>query len=114
MGIVIPKEKGPTIMFIGILKAELPNWTDLTVKQHIWTIDQFLMINRTERLMLLRLGAIRLTAEEAKEAIMEELHLDTHDMVTPRTKTDRHFRISVVRANDPDHPLERPGFKFFK
>eukprot|EP00972_Heterocapsa_arctica_P087087 12838270-Heterocapsa_arctica.AAC.1 len=60
-----------------------------------------------------RLGAIRLTAEEAKEAIMEELHLELHDMVSSRTKTDRNFRISVVRANDPDHPLVRPGFKFF-
>eukprot|EP00972_Heterocapsa_arctica_P027097 3984987-Heterocapsa_arctica.AAC.1 len=60
--------------------------------------------------MLLRLGAIRLTAEEAKEVIMEELHLESHDMVSPRTKTDRNFRITAVRANDPDHPLERPGF----
>eukprot|EP00972_Heterocapsa_arctica_P075404 11123083-Heterocapsa_arctica.AAC.1 len=73
MELVIPKEKGPTIM--------------------------------AERLMLLRLGAIRLTTEEAKEAIMEELHLELHDMVSPRTRTDRNFRISAVRANDPDHPL---------
>eukprot|EP00972_Heterocapsa_arctica_P063752 9405669-Heterocapsa_arctica.AAC.1 len=29
-------------------------------------------------------------------------------------KSDRNFRISVVRANDPDQPRERPGFKFFK
>eukprot|EP00972_Heterocapsa_arctica_P077419 11419055-Heterocapsa_arctica.AAC.1 len=61
-------------MFIGMLKAD-PNWAELTVKQRIGTIDQFLMNNRTEILMLLRLGAIRLTAEEAKEVIMEELHL---------------------------------------
>eukprot|EP00972_Heterocapsa_arctica_P023887 3518170-Heterocapsa_arctica.AAC.1 len=45
---------------------------------------------------------------------MEELHLELHDMVSPRMKTDRNFRISAVRANDPDHPLVRPGFKFFK
>eukprot|EP00972_Heterocapsa_arctica_P018199 2688870-Heterocapsa_arctica.AAC.1 len=64
--------------------------------------------------MLLRLGAIRLTAEEAKEVIMEELHLDLHDMVSPIMKSDRNFIISAVRAYDPDHPLERPGFKFFK
>eukprot|EP00972_Heterocapsa_arctica_P088113 12993300-Heterocapsa_arctica.AAC.1 len=47
------QRKGPTIMFIGMLKAELPNWADLTVKQHIGRIGQFLMSNRTERLMLL-------------------------------------------------------------
>eukprot|EP00972_Heterocapsa_arctica_P089034 13130388-Heterocapsa_arctica.AAC.1 len=29
-------------------------------------------------------------------------------------KSARNSRISVVRANDPDHPQERPGFKFFK
>eukprot|EP00972_Heterocapsa_arctica_P069287 10238514-Heterocapsa_arctica.AAC.1 len=60
-----PKEKGPTIMFIGMLKAD-PNCADLNVKQRIWKISQFLMNNWTERLMLLRLGAIRLTTE-AKE-----------------------------------------------
>eukprot|EP00972_Heterocapsa_arctica_P101750 14991406-Heterocapsa_arctica.AAC.1 len=60
------KEKGPTIMFVGMLKAE-SNWADLTVKQRLGTIMHFLMNNRTERVMLLRLGAIRLTAEEAKE-----------------------------------------------
>eukprot|EP00972_Heterocapsa_arctica_P009240 1362961-Heterocapsa_arctica.AAC.1 len=75
MELVIPKEKGLTIMFIGMLKAE-PDWVDLTVKQHIGTIGQFLANNRTVILMLLRLGAIRLTAEEAKEVIMEELHLE--------------------------------------
>eukprot|EP00972_Heterocapsa_arctica_P001328 194406-Heterocapsa_arctica.AAC.1 len=61
-----PKEKGPTIMFISMLKAE-SNWADITVKQRIGTIIQFLMNNRTQRLRLLRLGAIRLTTEEAKE-----------------------------------------------
>eukprot|EP00972_Heterocapsa_arctica_P067731 9999822-Heterocapsa_arctica.AAC.1 len=59
---------------------------------------------------LLRLGAIRLTMEEAKEATMEELHLDHHYMVSPRMKSDRNVGISVVRANDPDQPQERPGF----
>eukprot|EP00972_Heterocapsa_arctica_P104417 15389583-Heterocapsa_arctica.AAC.1 len=33
-----------------------------------------------------------------------ELHLESHDMVSPRRKTDRHFIISAVRANDPDRP----------
>eukprot|EP00972_Heterocapsa_arctica_P030374 4472687-Heterocapsa_arctica.AAC.1 len=41
MEIEIPKEKRPTIMFIGMLKAELPNWADLTVKQHIGSMDNF-------------------------------------------------------------------------
>eukprot|EP00972_Heterocapsa_arctica_P049717 7315162-Heterocapsa_arctica.AAC.1 len=64
---------------------------------------------------LLRLGAIRLTMEEAKDAIMEELHLDHHFMVPPsRMKADRNFIISVVMTQDPDQPQERPGFKFFK
>eukprot|EP00972_Heterocapsa_arctica_P056332 8310320-Heterocapsa_arctica.AAC.1 len=81
-------------MFIGMLKAE-SNWADLTVKQTIGKIVQFLTNNRTERLMLLRLGVIRLTAEEAKEARMEELHLELHDIVSPRTKTDRNFIISA-------------------
>eukprot|EP00972_Heterocapsa_arctica_P049865 7333988-Heterocapsa_arctica.AAC.1 len=52
--------------------------------------------------------------EEAKEAILEELHLEQHFMDSPRTKSDRQFRISVVRANDPDQAQERPGVKFFK
>eukprot|EP00972_Heterocapsa_arctica_P057120 8428527-Heterocapsa_arctica.AAC.1 len=41
MELVIPKEKPPTIMFIGMLKAE-SNWADLTVKQNIVKIEQFL------------------------------------------------------------------------
>eukprot|EP00972_Heterocapsa_arctica_P035550 5231881-Heterocapsa_arctica.AAC.1 len=45
---------------------------------------------------------------------MEELHLDHHFIVSPRMKADRNFRISVVMAQDPDQPQERPGFKFFK
>eukprot|EP00972_Heterocapsa_arctica_P067805 10011148-Heterocapsa_arctica.AAC.1 len=59
---------------------------------------------------LLRLGEIRLTMEEAKEAIMEELHLGHHFMISPRMKADRNFIISVVMAHDPDQPQERPGF----
>eukprot|EP00972_Heterocapsa_arctica_P108004 15906351-Heterocapsa_arctica.AAC.1 len=35
MEMEIPKEKGPTIMLICMLKTELPNWADLTVKQTI-------------------------------------------------------------------------------
>eukprot|EP00972_Heterocapsa_arctica_P090902 13410959-Heterocapsa_arctica.AAC.1 len=65
MELVIPKEKRPTIMFIGMLKAE-SNWVDLTVKQKIWTIGQILTNNRTERLMLLRLGAIRLIGRRSE------------------------------------------------
>eukprot|EP00972_Heterocapsa_arctica_P001397 204636-Heterocapsa_arctica.AAC.1 len=72
------------------------------------------MSTRTEILMLLRLGAIILTTEEAKDVITEELHLGLHDMVSPIMKSDRNFIISAVRTYDPDHPLERPGFKFFK
>eukprot|EP00972_Heterocapsa_arctica_P048213 7110011-Heterocapsa_arctica.AAC.1 len=60
-------------MFIGMLKTE-PNWAELNVKQRIVRIGQFLMSNRTERFNLLKLGAIRLTAEEAKEVISEQLH----------------------------------------
>eukprot|EP00972_Heterocapsa_arctica_P024628 3632494-Heterocapsa_arctica.AAC.1 len=37
LGAMTPKEKGPTIMFIGMLKAE-SNWADLTVKQRIVNI----------------------------------------------------------------------------
>eukprot|EP00972_Heterocapsa_arctica_P051369 7555611-Heterocapsa_arctica.AAC.1 len=29
-------------------------------------------------------------------------------------RSDRNFRISAARAYDPDHPLERPGFKLYK
>eukprot|EP00972_Heterocapsa_arctica_P105244 15506863-Heterocapsa_arctica.AAC.1 len=32
--------------------------------------------------------------EEAKEAILEELHLDLHFMVSPKLKADRNFNIS--------------------
>eukprot|EP00972_Heterocapsa_arctica_P021222 3124266-Heterocapsa_arctica.AAC.1 len=62
---------------------------------------------------LLRLGAIRLTMEEAKEVIMAEMQLDHHHMDSRRTKTDRNLRHSVVMAFDPDQPHERAGFKFF-
>eukprot|EP00972_Heterocapsa_arctica_P002019 289801-Heterocapsa_arctica.AAC.1 len=53
-------------------------------------------------------------AEEAKEVRMEELHLEPHYMVSPRTKTGRNCKISAVRENDPDHPLKQTDFKFFK
>eukprot|EP00972_Heterocapsa_arctica_P012236 1794321-Heterocapsa_arctica.AAC.1 len=96
-----------------MLKAE-SNWADLIVKQRIGTIGQFLMNNRTEIMMLLRLGAIILTTEEAKEVILEELHFGVHYVDSPRMRSDRNFIISAVRAYDPDHPLDRPGFKFFK
>eukprot|EP00972_Heterocapsa_arctica_P044003 6497385-Heterocapsa_arctica.AAC.1 len=57
---------------------------------------------------LLRLGAIRLlTMEEAKEVIMAEMQLDHHHMDSPRTKTYRNLRHSVVMAFDPDQPHER-------
>eukprot|EP00972_Heterocapsa_arctica_P014689 2163351-Heterocapsa_arctica.AAC.1 len=52
--------------------------------------------------------------EEATYAIMEELHLDHHHIVSPIMEEDRNFIISVVLAYDPDRPQDRPGFKFFK
>eukprot|EP00972_Heterocapsa_arctica_P100663 14842389-Heterocapsa_arctica.AAC.1 len=109
MEVMTPVEKGPTIMYIGMLKAE-SYWAELNVKQRIGKIGQFLMSNRTERL---ELGAIILTAEEAKEA-MEGLHFGVHHMDSPRMRSDRNFRISATRACDPDYPQERPGFKIFK
>eukprot|EP00972_Heterocapsa_arctica_P054615 8044437-Heterocapsa_arctica.AAC.1 len=96
-----------------MLKTE-SNWADLDVEQRIGKIGQFLMNNRPERIELLRLGAIILTAEEAKEAISEELHFRVHYMDSPRMRSDRNFGISAARAYNPEHPLERPGFKFFK
>eukprot|EP00972_Heterocapsa_arctica_P091402 13485686-Heterocapsa_arctica.AAC.1 len=96
-----------------MLKAE-SNWADLDVEQRIGQIDQFLMNNRPERIALLRLGAIRLTVEEAKEAITEQLHFGVHYMDSPIMRSDRPFIISAARAYDPEHPLERPVFKFFK
>eukprot|EP00972_Heterocapsa_arctica_P111402 16401791-Heterocapsa_arctica.AAC.1 len=35
-------------------------------------------------------------------------------MDSPRTKSDRNFRISAVRVTNPENPQERAGFKFFK
>eukprot|EP00972_Heterocapsa_arctica_P000159 24303-Heterocapsa_arctica.AAC.1 len=35
-------------------------------------------------------------------------------MDSPRTKSDRNFRISVVRMTNPENPQERAGFTFFK
>eukprot|EP00972_Heterocapsa_arctica_P115709 16449298-Heterocapsa_arctica.AAC.1 len=29
-------------------------------------------------------------------------------------RADRNFRISAARACNPEHPQERPGFKFYK
>eukprot|EP00972_Heterocapsa_arctica_P081322 11986404-Heterocapsa_arctica.AAC.1 len=60
------------------------------------------------------MGAIRLKLEEAKEAIAEHLHVGTHYMDSPRTKSDRKFRISAVRVTDPENPQERAGFELFK
>eukprot|EP00972_Heterocapsa_arctica_P011625 1702888-Heterocapsa_arctica.AAC.1 len=65
-------------------------------------------------MQLLKLGVIRLTMEEAKRVIMAEMQLDHHHMDSPRTKTDRNLRYSVVMAFDPDQPHERAVFKFFK
>eukprot|EP00972_Heterocapsa_arctica_P026699 3929933-Heterocapsa_arctica.AAC.1 len=64
--VLVPLEKGPTIRYIGRLKAE-SIWADLDVEQRVGQIGKFLMNNRPERIALLRLGAIRLTVEEAKE-----------------------------------------------
>eukprot|EP00972_Heterocapsa_arctica_P087021 12828022-Heterocapsa_arctica.AAC.1 len=63
---------------------------------------------------LLRLGAIILNVEEAKKAIEKQLHFGTHFVDSPRMRTDRNFIISAARAFDPEHPQERPGFKFYK
>eukprot|EP00972_Heterocapsa_arctica_P039765 5860721-Heterocapsa_arctica.AAC.1 len=52
--------------------------------------------------------------EEAKEVIAEELSLDRHFIYSPRTKTDRNSRISVVMHFDQNFPDERAAFKFFK
>eukprot|EP00972_Heterocapsa_arctica_P058318 8604700-Heterocapsa_arctica.AAC.1 len=35
-------------------------------------------------------------------------------MDSPRTKSDRNFRISAVRVSDPEIPQERAGFNIFK
>eukprot|EP00972_Heterocapsa_arctica_P071193 10517041-Heterocapsa_arctica.AAC.1 len=63
---------------------------------------------------LARLGAIIWTMEEAKEVIAEELCIYHHFMDSPRTKSDRNSRISVVMDFDQDFPNKRAAFKFFK
>eukprot|EP00972_Heterocapsa_arctica_P002134 305827-Heterocapsa_arctica.AAC.1 len=63
---------------------------------------------------LLRTGAIRLNLEEAKEVLSEQLHFGSHFMDSPRTRSDRNFRISAVRVEDPENPQERSGFKFYR
>ncbi len=89
-----------------MLKTE-PNWADLDVEQRIGKIGQYLKNNRTERKELLRFGAITLTAEEAKEIILKELHFGDHIMDSPRVRSDRNVRISAARAYYPEHPQER-------
>eukprot|EP00972_Heterocapsa_arctica_P056076 8271052-Heterocapsa_arctica.AAC.1 len=42
------------------------------------------------------------------------MQIDHHHMDSPRTKSDRNVRHSVVMAFDPDQPHERAGLKFFK
>eukprot|EP00972_Heterocapsa_arctica_P068164 10065294-Heterocapsa_arctica.AAC.1 len=59
---------------------------------------------------LLRMGAIRLNLEEAKEVISEQLHVGSHFMDSPRTRSDRNFRIKAIRLEDPENPQERLGF----
>eukprot|EP00972_Heterocapsa_arctica_P014320 2107248-Heterocapsa_arctica.AAC.1 len=63
-----PAEKGPTGKHIGSLRAE-PNWMEIGVEQRIGQIGKFLMNNRPEIMTLLRLGAIILNVEEAKNVI---------------------------------------------
>eukprot|EP00972_Heterocapsa_arctica_P065831 9716133-Heterocapsa_arctica.AAC.1 len=60
------------------------------------------------------LGAIRLTMEEAKEVIAEELCIAHHFMDSPRTKSDRNSRISAIMDFDQDFSNGRAAFKFFK
>eukprot|EP00972_Heterocapsa_arctica_P007258 1058394-Heterocapsa_arctica.AAC.1 len=92
MGSYPPAEKGPTIEHIGKLRAET-SWMEIGVEQRIGQIGKFLTNNRSERMTLLRWGAIRLNVEEAKLVIEEQLHFGTHFMDSPRTRTDRNFRI---------------------
>eukprot|EP00972_Heterocapsa_arctica_P097323 14358496-Heterocapsa_arctica.AAC.1 len=63
---------------------------------------------------LLRFGAIRLNLEEGKEVISEGIHVGSHFMDSPRTRSDRNFRISAVRVQDPENPQGKSGFKFFR
>ena len=54
-----------------------------------------LMNDNEERRNLQRFGTIRLNETEAKEVIAEELAYGDHNVVSPRAKSDRKFRISA-------------------
>eukprot|EP00972_Heterocapsa_arctica_P073005 10782870-Heterocapsa_arctica.AAC.1 len=68
MEVQVPYEKGATILCIGRVKAEDASWAGSTVRQQIGRIRHSLKSDRQEIMKLLKLGAIRLTMEEAKEA----------------------------------------------
>eukprot|EP00972_Heterocapsa_arctica_P031058 4569616-Heterocapsa_arctica.AAC.1 len=59
------------------------------------------MNNREERMKLLRLGAIRLTAEEANEVISEQLHFGVHYMDSPRMSQTR-----ISESVRPEHKIQ--------
>eukprot|EP00972_Heterocapsa_arctica_P057864 8536580-Heterocapsa_arctica.AAC.1 len=65
MEVFTPAEKGPTVKYIGRLKAE-SNWAELGVEQRIGQIGKFLMNNRPERIALLRLGGDQIECGRGK------------------------------------------------
>eukprot|EP00972_Heterocapsa_arctica_P114133 16440906-Heterocapsa_arctica.AAC.1 len=89
-------DKGATVYYIGRLKRTT-NWAEMNVKQRIGEIATFLVQNRQERSNLRRTGAVIMKMGEAKEAIEERLHFGPHYMDSPRTKSDKNFRMSAVR-----------------
>eukprot|EP00972_Heterocapsa_arctica_P082281 12125404-Heterocapsa_arctica.AAC.1 len=99
------QDKGITVEYIGRLKRTT-NWADMTAVQRIGEIEKFLVQNRQERSNLRRSGVVRMKMEEAKKAIEEKLYFGAHFMDSPRTSSDKHFRISATRMLNPD-PAER-------
>ena len=109
MDIVRAEEKGITVQYIGVLK-NTEEWRNMDMIQRIGKIAQFLALNRQERSELRTSGGIILNMAEAKKAIEQILYFGSHFIVSPRTSTDKKFRISATRVNMVG---QKPGYIFF-
>ncbi len=110
MDIVRAEEKGITVQYIGVLK-NTEEWRQMDMVQRIGKIAQFLALNRQERSELRRSGGVRLNMVEAKKALEQRLYMGAHFIHSPRTPSDKKFRISATRVNMVGQV--RPGYRFF-
>jgi hypothetical protein len=110
MDVVHAEEKGITVLYIGVLK-NTEEWKHMDMVQRIGKIAQFLALNRKERSELRTSGGIRLNMAEAKKALEQRLYFGAHFIVSPRTPSDKKFRLSATRVDMVGQ--DKPGYRFF-